>query len=120
MGIDKQFSSGASGTAAWPAIGDVGRLIEQFEGLDVGAVIEAQRKELEALAEANRQACAGLEDLAARREEILREALAPWQEALRAAGLEAPAAELPGQDVQALHSRFQENLARLHQLLQQG
>jgi hypothetical protein len=119
MGIDKQFSSGASG-AAWPAIGDVGRLIEQFDGLDVRAVIEAQRKELEALAEANRQACEGLEDLAAHRDEILREALATWQDALRAAGVEAPTAELPGQDVQALHSRFQESLARLHQLLQRS
>ena len=46
-----------------------------FGGADVEAVMSAQRKNAEALADANRKAIAGMQDLANRQGEILKEAL---------------------------------------------
>jgi len=47
------------------------------------ALVEWQRKDMEALAEANRQASEGIKALVERRNEILQETLAPWQAALK-------------------------------------
>lgn len=43
------------------AFGDIGQIIEKFKlpGVDVTAIVESQRKDMEALAEANRQASCG-------------------------------------------------------------
>ena len=70
-----------------PSLEDLGKLIEQFKlpGVDVNALVEWQRKDLESLAEANRQAYDGIKALVERRNEILQETLAQWQEALKSA-----------------------------------
>lgn len=47
--------------------------------VDVKAFVDWQRKEFEALGEANRQAYEGMRALAERRNEILRENMAEWQ-----------------------------------------
>ncbi len=67
------------------AIGDIGKLLEQLKlpGLDLQAISESQRKDMEALAQANQQAYAGMQALAERRNEILQEALAQWQQAMQ-------------------------------------
>ena len=54
-------------------------------GVDVSALVEWQRKDLEALAEANRQAYEGMKALAQRQAEILRENLSEWQGAMQGA-----------------------------------
>lgn len=131
--------------SAIPGFGDLTKLMEQFKlpGVDVNAIIESQRKDMEALAEANRQAYEGIRALAERRSEILQESLAQWQEALKGstgtdvlakqseaaqqgvqqalanfqelAGMEA---ESRGKAWKVLQDRFQENLANLQKLLQ--
>jgi phasin family protein len=98
---------------------------------------------MEALAEANRQAYEGIQALVERRDEILRDTLAPWKEALRhAAGKEAIARqsesaqrgvqqvidhirELAEMEAQArsntwkvVQDRMQESMANLQKLLQ--
>ena len=125
--------------------GDLGKLAERIKvpGIDVAAIVESQRKDMEALAEANKQAYEGIKALARRRNEILQEALVEWQEAMRdATGKDALAknAERAKRGVQQaianfkeladmeaksrskawkiLQDRFQENLAHLQKLLQ--
>jgi uncharacterized protein YigA (DUF484 family) len=70
---------------ALPSLADLGKLVEKFKlpGIDVNAIVESQRKDMEALAEANRQAYEGIKALAQRRNEILQEALVQWQDAMK-------------------------------------
>ena len=142
--------STGSATTATPAkksgvLGDLGKLVDKFKipGIDVAAIVEAQRKDMEALAEANRQAYEGIKALAKRRNEILQESLVEWQAAMKEAGgkdaLAKGAAqakkgvqqaianikELADMEAQTrskawkvVQDRFQENLANLQKLLQ--
>ncbi|OUM02680.1 phasin family protein [Variovorax sp. JS1663] len=128
-----------------PSLEDLGKLIEQYKlpGVDVGALMEWQRKDMEALAEANRQAYEGIQALAQRRGEILRDTLAQWQQALGSVaspdamskqseaaqrGIEQAMAnfrELAEMEAQTrnnawkvVQDRLQENMANLQKLLQ--
>ena len=62
---------------------DINQLLEQFKipGIDVAAIMESRRKDIEALTTANRQAYEGMQLLAQRQAEMLREAMAEWQAA---------------------------------------
>jgi phasin family protein len=132
-------------TPSIPALGDIGKLIGklQLPGIDVAAIIDAQRKDVQALADANKQAYDGIKALAQRRDEILRDALVEWQQSLKDAGEGAkttqPAemaragvekaiasirelAEMEAQTRQkawkVLQDRFEENVASLKMVLQ--
>lgn len=128
-----------------PSFGDVGKLIGKLKlpGVDIAAIVESQRKDMEALAEANRQAYEGIKALATRRNEILQDALVEWQEAMKDAtgkdALTKQAAharegvqkaidnirELADMEAQSrnkawkvVQDRFEENLGNLKKLLQ--
>jgi phasin family protein len=132
-------------TPGMPSFDDLGKLIGKLKlpGVDVAAIVESQRKDMEALAEANRQAYEGIKALAQRRNEILQESLAQWQAAMKDAVGKDPLtkqAETAKQGVQqaianirelaeleaqtrskawkVVQDRFQENLANLQKLLQ--
>ena len=62
---------------------DINQLLAQFKlpGVDVNALIEGRRKDIEAVAAANRHAYEGMQLLAQRQAEMLREAIAEWQQA---------------------------------------
>ena len=62
---------------------DVNELLAQFKvpGVDISALMEARRKDVEALVTANRQAYEGMQLLAHRQAEMLKEAMAEWQAA---------------------------------------
>jgi phasin family protein len=143
-GATTAASAGAAKAGA-KLFDDLGKLAEKIKlpGIDVAAIVESQRKDMEALAEANKQAYEGIKALAQRRNEILQEALVEWQEAMRdATGKDALSknAERAKRGVQQaianfkeladmeaksrskawkiLQDRFQENLANLQKLLQ--
>ncbi|MES2993678.1 MAG: phasin family protein [Pseudomonadota bacterium] len=128
-----------------PSLDDLGQLIQKYQlpGIDVAAIVEAQRKDMEALAEANRLAFEGIKTLSERRTEILKDSLAQWQAALQGAtgeGGVAKVGEAVKQGVQqaaahfrelaeleaqtrndawkVVQDRFQENVANLQKLLQ--
>jgi phasin family protein len=128
-----------------PSMADLGKLVEKFKlpGIDVNAIVESQRKDMEALAEANRQAYEGIKALAQRRNEILQERWCSGRSAMKdATGKDALSkrAEMAKQGVQqaianfrelaemeaqsrskawkVLQDRFQENVANLQKLLQ--
>jgi phasin family protein len=144
METDSKQPTGAD-TNAMPWLNDLKKLIEKFQlpGVDVAALVEWQRKDMEALAEANRQASEGIKALVERRNEILQETLAQWQAALKDAtstdamskqaeavrqGVQQAIAnfrELSEMEAQArnnawkvVQDRLQENLANLQKLLQ--
>jgi phasin family protein len=143
-GATTAASAGAARAGA-KLFDDLGKLADKIKlpGIDVAAIVESQRKDMEALAEANKQAYEGIKALAQRRNEILQEALVEWQEAMRdATGKDALSknAERAKRGVQqaianfkeladmeaksrskawkVLQDRFQENLANLQKLLQ--
>src|SRR5207249_8587274 len=60
---------------------DIAKLIERFNmpGLDVSKIMEAQRKNIEALTQANQAAFEGMQGLAKRQMEILQETATEWQ-----------------------------------------
>jgi hypothetical protein len=60
------------------------KVIGQFKlpGIDVGAILESRRKDIEAIAEANTTALAGVQSLAQKQSEILHTTLTELQSAL--------------------------------------
>lgn len=135
----------AAEAKALPALGDLGKMLGRFKlpGIDVAAIVASQRKDMEALAEANRQAYEGIRALAERRNEMLKEAFTNWRDAMKGASgteLLTKQAELARQGVQdaianvrelaqmeaksrkkawkLVQDRFEENLANLKKLLQ--
>ena len=135
----------SAAAAKRPALGDLGSMLGRFKlpGIDVAAIVESQRKDMEALSEANRQAYEGIKALAERRNQMLKDAFANWQEAMKGArGTEllTKQAELARQGVQdaianvrelaqmeaksrkkawkLVQDRFEENLASLKKLIQ--
>jgi hypothetical protein len=139
METDGKPHSGAAWSDALSKLADTFKL----PGQDVAALIEWQRKDMEALVEANRQAYAGISAVVERRNEILQETLARWQAAIgngisvdgltkqaEAASLSIQKAfenvrELSEMEAQARNSawkvaqdRLQENLVNLQKLLQ--
>ena len=131
--------------SAFPGFEDLKKLIERFQmpSLDIDALIDWQRKDLEALTEMNRQASEGIKALVERRNEILRETLAEWQAAVKDAtsteaiskradvakqGIEKAIAnfrELSEMEAQSrnnawkiVQDRMQENMVNLQKLLQ--
>ncbi len=143
METSKQ-STGTDDTST-PWLDDIKKLTEKFQlaGVDVAALVDWQRKDMETLVEANRQTYEGVRALIERRNEILQETLAQFQAAIKeATSSEAIAkqAEAGKQGVQqvitnirelaemeaqsrnnawkVVQDRMQENLANLQKLLQ--
>ena len=137
-------STGTDSTST-PWLDDIKKLTEKFQlpGVDVAALVDWQRKDMETLVEANRQAYEGVRTLIGRRNEILQETLGQFQAAVKdATSSEAIAkqAEAGKQGVQqvlanirelaeieaqsrnnawkVVQDRMQENLANLQKLLQ--
>lgn len=144
MEADSKQPTGPDAIAtAW--FNDLKKMIEKFQlpGVDVAALADWQRKDMEALTEANRQAYEGIKALYEKRNEILQDALAQWQAAVKdATGPEAMSkrAEAARQGVEkamanlrelaeieaqarsnawkVVQDRMQENMANLQKLLQ--
>ncbi|HWX32880.1 MAG TPA: phasin family protein [Steroidobacteraceae bacterium] len=144
MESDRRQPTGPD-AGAFPGFEDLKKLIEKFQlpSLDIGALIDWQRKDMEALTDANRQASEGIKALVERRNEILRETLAEWQAAVKDAtsteaiskradvakqGIEKAIAnfrELSEMEAQSrnnawkiVQDRMQENMVNLQKLLQ--
>ncbi len=64
---------------------DFGKMMEQFKlpGVDINAIVEAQRRDIEALTQANKQAYEGMQGLAQRQAEMLQGAMGEWQAAMQ-------------------------------------
>src|ERR1700739_4562552 len=105
-----------SGSDAGGLLGfeDLKKLIEKFQlpSVDIDALIDWQRRDLEALTEANRQASEGLKALVERRNEILRETLAEWQAAVK----DATCAEAIAKRTEVAKQGVQKAIANVREL----
>lgn len=140
-------SAGAGDFSAFkmPGFENVSKMMEQFKlpGVDMSALVEWQRKDFEALAEANREAFEGYKTLFERRNEMFKDALGKWQQSLASAASPSAMAkrtEAAREDVQkavddfrelvdleaqarkrawkVVQDRMQENLSQLQNLMQ--
>jgi phasin family protein len=126
---------------------DIAKLVERLKlpGLDVSKIAEAQRKNIEALTQANQAAFEGMQDLAKRQMEILQKAATEWQAAMTEATnrestsaaqraelaektfsnafatmreLAETASKAQAQAWEVIQKRFQDSLAELRDVLQ--
>jgi phasin family protein len=69
------------------AFGDLTKMLEQFKlpGVDTQEIVEARRKDIDALAQANQAAYEGMQALANKQSELLKTAMADIQSAVKAA-----------------------------------
>src|SRR6201982_2955680 len=98
----------------FPGIEDLKKLIEKFQlpSVDIDALIDWQRRDMEALTEANRQASGGIKALVERRNEILRETLSEWQAAIK----DATSAEAMSKRAEAATQGMQRESANFREL----
>ena len=68
--------------------GDMTKFMSQFKlpGVDMPAIIEARRKDIEALVEANKAALASMQALGAKQTEMFKEAMRDIQESAKSSG----------------------------------
>ena len=127
---------------------DITKMLEQFKlpGVDINAIIEARRKDIEALTQANQMAYESMQALARRETEIFQQTMSEWQGTmaglagknpaeLAAKGTEMAtqafgralanmreladmASKSQAQTYEVLNKRFQENLEELRRLMQ--
>ena len=127
---------------------DITKILEQFKlpGVDLNAIVEARRKDVEALTQANQVAYESMQALARREAEILQQTMAEWQGAMAGMAGKTPqemaargtelatqafgralanmrelaemASNSQSQTYEILNRRFQENLEELRKLMQ--
>jgi len=100
---------------------DFGRMFEQFSvpGVDMAAIVEARRKDIEALTEANRVAYEGMQSLVQRQTEILRRSMEEVQAAAKemaAAGKPLKPGSMPVDFAQQAFQKAFENMRELAEM----
>ena len=131
-----------------PPFVDITKILEQFKlpGMDISALMEARRRDVEALTQANQIAYQSMQALAQREAEILQQTMAEWQGAMAGMAGKSPtemaakgtelatqafgralsnmrelaemASKSQAQTYEVLNRRFQENLEELRKLMQ--
>ena len=101
--------------------GDITQMLQQFKvpGVDFGALVDARRKDIEALAQANRQAFEGMQAIAKRQAEILQQTMSEWQQAaqnMAGKDLSANAA----QQTEMAKAAFEKAIAHMREMVTSG
>ena len=96
---------------------DVNQLMAQFKlpGIDMNAIVEGRRKDIEALAEANRIAFEGMQKLAQKQAEILQKSMQEAQAAMQNMTPGQPAANA-GNQGELIQKAFQDALSNMREL----
>jgi phasin family protein len=91
--------------------GDLQKMIEQFKmpGVDMSAIVEARRKDIEALMEANKATYQSMQALAQKQAEILNQTMQGMQEAATSAGN-------PAKQTETVRKAFEKTLADMKEL----
>lgn len=95
--------------------GDLTKMMQQFTvpGLDMGAIIESRRKDMEALVEANKAAYEAMQALARKQSEIMTQAMQGIQESAK--GLVASASD-PAKQAELVRGAYQKAIADMTDL----
>ena len=91
--------------------GDVKKMLEQFKmpGVDIAAIVEARRKDVEALVEANKSAYESMQAIVRKQTEMMAESMQVMQEA-------AKSAADPAQQTEVVRSAFEKTIADMKEL----
>ena len=95
--------------------GDVTKMMEQFKmpGIDMTAIVQAQRKGIEALVEANKAAFESMQAMAKRQTEMMTEAMQGMQEAAKSG---AGGVTDPTKQAELVRKGFEKTLANMKEL----
>jgi phasin family protein len=98
--------------------GELAKAIEQFKlpGLDAAAIVEARRKDIESLAEANQTALAGVQELTQKQGEILQKTLQQIQSLLQEAKAAGSIAQNAAQLGDLIQTTLKETLGDMRDL----
>lgn len=96
---------------------DISKILEQLKvpGIDMQAIIEARRKDIEALTQANQMAYESMQALARREAEILQQTMSEWQAAMAAMAGKNPA-EMASKGTELATQAFGKALANMREL----
>ncbi|MBI2753448.1 MAG: TIGR01841 family phasin [Betaproteobacteria bacterium] len=96
---------------------DVTKLLEQLKvpGIDMQAIIDARRKDVEALTQANQMAYESMQALARREAEIVQQTISEWQAAMTAMAGKNPA-EMASKGTELATQAFGKALANMREL----
>jgi phasin family protein len=97
--------------------GDMQKMIEQFKmpGVDMSAIVESRRKDIEALMEANKAAYESMQALARKQAEIFSQTMQDMQEAAKDA---VSSAGNPAKQTETVRKAFEKTLADMKELAQ--
>ena len=93
------------------------KMMEQFRipGVDLQAIMEGRRKDVEAVVQANRVAFQGMQALVQRQTEILQQTMSEWQKAAQGMSVKDPGAAL-GSAAELAKQAFEKALANMREL----
>jgi len=96
--------------------GDVTKMMEQFKmpGIDMSAIVEARRKDIEALTDANKAAFESMQALAAKQTAMMTEAMQSLQSA--AQGMLSGGLSDPAKQTEVMRKGFEKTLADMKDL----
>lgn len=102
---------------AAPAL-DIEKLLQRLRlpGVDVPALVEAQKKNLQALREANQKAYDGALALAKRQTEIFEETIREWQDVAKDLAAKAPAEAAASRQAELAKKAVEKALANMREL----
>src|SRR5438876_11512380 len=103
-------------------LGDFMKTMEQFKlpGLDMAAIMESRRKDLEALMAANQTALQGMQTLGEKQAEILRTTLTELQALVQQAAQPGNAIEKSAKTGELVQQALQKALANMRELAEAG
>lgn len=84
-GGKEETKAGFPSMPGMPAFGDVNKMLEQFKvpGVDMQALLDGRKKDIDAVTAANKRAYEGMKTLAERQAEMLKESIAGLQSAVK-------------------------------------
>jgi phasin family protein len=91
--------------------GDMKNMLEQLKmpGIDMGAILEARRKDVEALVEANKSAYEAMQAIARKQTEMMTESMQVMQEAAKGVGD-------PSKQTEVVRSAFEKTIADMKEI----
>ena len=91
--------------------GDMKKMLEQFKmpGVDMAAIVEARRKDVEALVEANKSAYESMQAIVRKQTEMMAESMQVMQEA-------AKSAADPAKQTEVVRSAFEKTITDMQEL----
>ena len=97
---------------------DLEKMMKEFKmpGVDVDALMTSQRKNFEAIGEANKVAMEGMQAVAARQAEIMREAMEEMAKATREFSAVGSPQEASGKQADAARETFEKAVANMREL----